>query len=220
MVGNKRASNSTHFHCCSLGIWKSRHWREVFANLPMQYFIHVKIPQFIYTLWNCPWFGCKWGCWGHKCCFFHRLIVKGCASMEWYSISEENGHKVWWLAIGARATPHRCQSKKIWDFIHSYHNSFAFRLEGLEGHRSQPIQLEDNHKKIWWHYRLSVSERASVQSCCQELLATGLIEHFNGECVCAKIMPSKKDMFEDWTEERMYEDYRYVSRMYQDYLKD
>jgi hypothetical protein len=51
-----------------------------------------------------------------------------------------------------------------------------------------------------------------VQTRCQELLAAELIELSNREYACATVMPSKKDIFGNWTEKRMCGDYRPVNR--------
>lgn len=52
---------------------------------------------------------------------------------------------------------------------------------------------------------------AKVQTHCQELLATSLIELSNGEYACATVMPSKKDIFGNWMEKQMCRDYRLVN---------
>jgi len=67
--------------------------------------------------------------------------------------------------------------------------------------------LEDDYQIFRCLYRLSVSEREGIQTCCQELLATGLIELFNDEYACATVMPSKKDIFGNWTKEHMCGNY-------------
>jgi hypothetical protein len=58
---------------------------------------------------------------------------------------------------------------------------------------------------------LSVFERLGVHARCQELLAAWLIELFNGKYACATVIPSKMDIFGNWTEKRMCGDYRLVN---------
>ena len=69
------------------------------------------------------------------------------------------------------------------------------------------IDLEDNHLIFWRPYRLSVLEKIGVQVRCRELLAARLIEPSNGEYACPTVMPSKKNIFGNWTEKRMCGDY-------------
>lgn len=44
------------------------------------------------------------------------------------------------------------------------------------------------------------------------MLAARLIKLSNGEYACAMVMPSKNDVFGNWTEKRMCGDYRPVNR--------
>ena len=79
---------------------------------------------------------------------------------------------------------------------------FSFSLQDLESYKRKPIhiQLEDNHPIFRRPYRLTVSERIGVQTRCQKLLAARLIELSHGEYACATVMPSKNDIFGNWTE--------------------
>ena len=106
------------------------------------------------------------------------------------------------------------EARKVRALIRSYRNCFAFSLHDLEGYKGKHvrIQLEDDHPIFRRPYRLSTSERLGVQTRCQELLAAELIELSNGEYACATVMPSKKDIFGNWTEKRMCGDYRHVNR--------
>ena len=118
----------------------------------------------------------------------------------------------WPIEVGPKLTG--AEARKVRAFIRSYRNCFAFSLHDLEGYKGKPvrIQLEDDHPIFRRPYRLSASERLGVQTRCQELLAAGLIELSNGEYACATVMPSKKDIFGNWTEKRMCGDYRPVNR--------
>ena len=114
----------------------------------------------------------------------------------------------WSLELGLHLTS--VEARKVRAFIRSYRSCFAFSLHDLKGYKGKPIhiQLEDNHPIFWRPYRLSVSKRIGIQAHCQELLAARLIKLSNGEYACVVIMPSKKDIFGNWTEKRMCGDYR------------
>jgi len=101
------------------------------------------------------------------------------------------------------------ETRRMRAFIRSYQSCFAFKFEELEGCKGKPIliQLEDDHSIFKCPYKLSVLKKKGIQTRCQELLAMGLIELSNGEYVCTIVMPSKKDIFGNWTEKRMCGDY-------------
>ena len=106
------------------------------------------------------------------------------------------------------------ESRKVRAFICSYRSCFAFCLNDLEGYKGKSIhiQLEDDHPIFRRPYRLSAFERVGVQAHCRELLVASLIELSNGEYACATVMPSKNNIFSNWTEKRMCRDYRPVYR--------
>jgi len=106
------------------------------------------------------------------------------------------------------------EARKVRAFIRLYRRCFAFSLQDLEGYKRKPshIQLEDDHPISRRPYRLSVSEWFGVQAGCRELLAAKLIELSNGEYACATVMPSKKDIFGNWTEKQMCGDYHPVNQ--------
>ena len=118
----------------------------------------------------------------------------------------------WPIEVGLKLTGAKAQKERA--FIRSYRNCFPFSLHDLEGYKGKPlrIQLEDNHPIFRRPDKLSISERLGVQTQCQELLAAELIELSNGEYACTTILPSKKDIFGNWTEKRMSSDYRPVNR--------
>ena len=128
--------------------------------------------------------------------------------MEWETTKFDD----WPLELGPHLTG--AEARKVQAFIYSYHRCFAFSLQDLEGYKEKSIhiQLEDNHPIFGRPYRLSVSEWICVQACCRELLAARLIELSNGKYACAMVMPSKKDIFGNWTEKRMCGYYRPVNR--------
>jgi hypothetical protein len=118
----------------------------------------------------------------------------------------------WPLELGPHFT--RNEARNVRAFIRSYCRCFSFSLQDLEGYKGKPIhiQLEDDHPIFRRPYRLSVSERIGVQARCRVLLAAKLIEFSNGEYACATVMPSKKDIFGNWTEKQMCGDYHPVNR--------
>ena len=118
----------------------------------------------------------------------------------------------WPLELGPHLTGVEVQ--KVRAFIRSYRRCFALSLHILECYKGKPIHiyLEDDHPIFWRPYRLSVSKRIGVQARCQELLATRVIKLSNGEYVCTMVMPSKNDIFGNWTEKRMCGNYRSVNR--------
>ena len=91
---------------------------------------------------------------------------------------------------------------------------FIFSLQDFKGYKRKSIhiQLEDDHLIFWRPYWLSVSERIGVQARCRELLAARLIELSNMKYAYITVMPSKRDIFGNWTEKRMYGDYNPVNR--------
>ena len=118
----------------------------------------------------------------------------------------------WPLDIGPHLTG--AEARRVRAFIRSYRSCFAFSLQDLEGYTGKPIhiQLEDDHPIFRRPYKLSLSEKVGVQTRCEELLAASLIELSSGEYACATVMPSKKDIFGNWTEKWMCRDYRPVNR--------
>ena len=118
----------------------------------------------------------------------------------------------WPLELGPHLTG--AEARRVRDFIRSYRSCFAFSLEDLEGYRGKPIhiQLEDDHPIFRRPYRLSASEKAGVQTRCQELLAASLIELSNGESARATVTPSHPDVYAHWTQQRRRRDDRPVNR--------
>ena len=113
----------------------------------------------------------------------------------------------WPLELGPHFTS--TKARKVRTFIRSCRKCFVFSLHDLESYKEKPIhiQLEDDHPIFRRPYRLSVSKRIGVQVYCRELLAARLIELSNEEFVCATVVPSKNDIFGNWTGKRMYGNY-------------
>ena len=119
----------------------------------------------------------------------------------------------WEMDIGMGLTG--AEAQRLRAFICStYRACFAFKLIELEGYKGKPvrIQLEDDYPVFRRPYKLSVSERDGVKTRCMELLSARLVELSDGEYACAIVMPAKKDIFGNWTEKRMYGDYRLVNK--------
>ena len=93
----------------------------------------------------------------------------------------------WPIEVGPKFTG--AEAQKVRAFIRSYRNCFVFSLHDLEGYKGKRvrIQLEDDHRIFKRPYSLSTSERLGIQTRCQELLATELIELSNGGYVCATL---------------------------------
>jgi hypothetical protein len=118
----------------------------------------------------------------------------------------------WPLEIGPHLTSD--EARKVQMFICLYRRCFALSLQDLEGYKRNPIhiQLEDNHIIFQRPYKPSHSKSIGVQAHCREILATRLIKYFNEEGIYATLMPSKKDIFGNWTKKRMCGDYRSVNQ--------
>jgi hypothetical protein len=75
--------------------------------------------------------------------------------------------------------------------------------------------------KLYWRmiilffrqpYRLSEMEKALVQTWTSELLDVGFVEVSKGEYASTTMMPSKKDIFGNWTKRCMCGDYRLINK--------
>jgi hypothetical protein len=72
--------------------------------------------------------------------------------------------------------------------------------------------LEDDNPIFRRPYRLNEVERALVQAQTIELLDVGLVELSRDEYVLATMMPTKKDIFGNWTKCHMCGDYRLMNK--------
>jgi hypothetical protein len=76
------------------------------------------------------------------------------------------------------------------------------------------ITLTDNAPIYHKPYKYSDAERKMIQARTVELVEAGLVELAppNCEYASATVMPSKKDIYDNWTEKRMCGDYRRINK--------
>ena len=119
----------------------------------------------------------------------------------------------WPLELGPHLSG--AEARKVRVFIRLYRRCFAFSLQDLEGYKRKihPHLVGGRSSHFWRPYRPSVFERIDVQVRCRELLAANLIKLPNREYAYATVVPSKKDIFGNWTKKRMCGDYRPVNRI-------
>lgn len=72
----------------------------------------------------------------------------------------------WPLDLGPHLT--RAEGRSVQAFIRLYRSYFAFSLHGLEGYRGEfvHIELEDDHPIFRRLYKLGLSKKVGVQTCC------------------------------------------------------
>jgi hypothetical protein len=76
------------------------------------------------------------------------------------------------------------------------------------------ITLTDDAPIYRKPYKYSDTERKMIQARTTELVEAGLVELAPPDCeyALATVMPSKKDIYGNWTEKRMYGDYRRINK--------
>jgi hypothetical protein len=76
------------------------------------------------------------------------------------------------------------------------------------------INLTDDVPIYRKPYKYSNAERKMIQARTAELVEVGLVELVPPDCeyVSATVMPSKKDIYDNWTEKRMCGDYRRINK--------
>jgi hypothetical protein len=76
------------------------------------------------------------------------------------------------------------------------------------------INLTDDAPIYRKPYKQSKVERKMIQARTAELFGAGLVELASSNCeyTSATVMPSKKDIYGNWTEKRMYGDYRRINK--------
>lgn len=99
-------------------------------------------------------------------------------------------------------------------FIRNNKNCFAFGLNDLGVLKGQEVRIDltDDAPIFRKPYRHSEAEKGMIKARTKELLDAGLIELSDGEYASATVMPSKKDVYGNWTEKRMCGDYRPINR--------
>jgi hypothetical protein len=93
---------------------------------------------------------------------------------------------------------------------------FAFSLHDLGVLKGQEVRinLTDDAPIYRKPYKRSEVEHKMIQARTAELLGAGLVELASSNCEYASttVMPSKKDIYGNWTEKKMYGDYRRINK--------
>jgi hypothetical protein len=101
-------------------------------------------------------------------------------------------------------------------FLRQYVDYFSFSLHDLGLLKGQEVRinLTDDAPIYRKPYKRSEVERKMIQARTAELLGAGLVELASLDCeyASATIMPSKKDIYGNWTEKRMCGDYRRINK--------
>jgi hypothetical protein len=101
-------------------------------------------------------------------------------------------------------------------FLKQYVDCFAFSLHDLGVLKGQKlrINLTDDAPIYRKPYKRSEVERKMIQARTAELLGAGLVELAPSDCeyTSSTVMPSKKDIYGNWTEKRMCRDYRRINK--------
>jgi hypothetical protein len=101
-------------------------------------------------------------------------------------------------------------------FLMQYVDCFAFSLRALGVLKGQEvhINLTDDAPIYRKPYKRCEVERKMIQARTTELLGMGLVELAPSDCqyASATVMPSKKDIYGNWTEKRMCGDYRRINK--------
>jgi hypothetical protein len=101
-------------------------------------------------------------------------------------------------------------------FLQKNVDCFAFGLHDLGVLKGQEVRitLTDDAPIYRKPYKYSDAERKMIQARIAELVEAGLVELAPPDCeyTSATVMPFKKDIYGNWTEKRMYGDYRRINK--------
>jgi hypothetical protein len=101
-------------------------------------------------------------------------------------------------------------------FLRKYVDCFAFGLYDLGILKGQEVRinLTDDAPIYRKPYKYSDMERKMIQPRTKELVEAGLVELAPPDCEYASVtvMPTKKDIYGNWTEKRMCGDYRKINK--------
>jgi hypothetical protein len=101
-------------------------------------------------------------------------------------------------------------------FLRKYVDCFAFGLHdlGILNGQEVRINLTDDAPIFRKPYKYSDVEHKMIQARIKELVEAGLVELAPPDCkyASATVMPSKKDIYGNWTEKRMCGDYRRINK--------
>ena len=108
------------------------------------------------------------------------------------------------------------EKKQEQEFLRGHVDCFAFGLRDLGVLKGQQVRinLTDDAPIYRKLYKYSEAEHKMIQDRTKELLEAGLVELAPSDCEYASttVMPSKKDIFGNWTEKRMCGDYRRINK--------
>ena len=118
-------------------------------------------------------------------------------------LTEDN----WEPDVGLNGDAERQEERQ---FLRQHKDCFAFGLHDLGVLKGEEVRIDltDDAPIFRKPYRHSDAEKKLIQARTKELWDAGLIELSNGEYASATVMPSKKDIYGNWTEKRMCGDYR------------
>jgi hypothetical protein len=102
------------------------------------------------------------------------------------------------------------------EFLRNNVDCFAFGQHDLGVLKGQEVRinLTDDAPIYRKPYKYSDTERKMIQARTAELVEVGLVELAPPDCkyASATVMPSKKDIYDNWTEKRMCGDYRRINK--------
>jgi hypothetical protein len=102
------------------------------------------------------------------------------------------------------------------EFLQKNVDCFAFGLHDLGVLKGQEVHINlTNDAPIYRKlYKYSDAERKMIQARTAELVEAGLMELAPSDCeyTSATVMPSKKDIYGNWTEKRMCGDYKRINK--------
>jgi hypothetical protein len=101
-------------------------------------------------------------------------------------------------------------------FLKQYVDCCTFSLHDLGVLKEQEVRinLTDDVPIYYKPYKRSKVEHKMIQARTVELLGVGLVELASSDCkyASATVMPSNKDIYGNWTEKRMYGNYRRINK--------
>jgi hypothetical protein len=119
----------------------------------------------------------------------------------------------WKLVVGLEDGAEQVEEQV---FLRQYVDCFAFSLHDLGVLKGQEvhINLTDDAPIYYKPYKRSEMERKMIQTRTAELLGARLVELGSSDCeyAFATVMPSKKDIYGNWTKKRMCGDYRRINK--------
>jgi hypothetical protein len=102
------------------------------------------------------------------------------------------------------------------EFLWKNVDCFAFGLHDLGVLKGQEVRINLNDDAPIYHkpYKYSDAEQKMIQARTVELMKAGLVELAPPDCeyASATVMPSKKDIYGNWTKKRMCGDYMRISK--------